>query len=70
MVTVTNTMLGPLNVQRDFIDYKYVGGVKLPFTIRTSDVAAFDTAVRRFSEIRIDSAVDDKIFEMPGAASP
>ena len=69
MMTVTNTMLGPLNVQRDFLDYRDVGGLKLPFTIRTSDVASFDTAIRKFSEIKIDSAVDDKIFEMPRAAS-
>jgi hypothetical protein len=69
MMTVTNTMLGPLNVQRDFLDYRDVGGLKLPFTIRTSDVASFDTSVRKFSEIKIDSAVDDKIFEMPRTAS-
>ena len=70
MVTVTNTMLGPINTQRDFKDYKDVGGMKLPFTIRTSDVAAFDTAVRNFTEIKIDLAVDDKIFEMPRASAP
>jgi hypothetical protein len=69
VMTVTNTMLGPLNVQRDFLDYRDVGGLKLPFTIRTSDVASFDTAVRKFSEIEIDSTVDDKVFEMPRAAS-
>ncbi len=65
MLNVTNTMLGPLNTQRDFSDYRDIGGLKLPFTIRTSDVAAFDTAVRKFSEIKIDLAVDDNIFEMP-----
>ena len=65
MVTVTNTMLGPLSVQRDFSDYKDVAGLKLPFIIRTSDVAAFDIAIRRFSEIKIDSTVDDKIFDTP-----
>jgi hypothetical protein len=69
VMTVTNTMLGPLNVQRDFLDYRDVGGLKLPFTIRTSDVASFDTAVRKFSEIKIDSTVDDKVFEMPRAGS-
>jgi len=63
-------MLGPLNTQRDFNDYRDIGGLKLPFTIRTSDVAAFDTAIRRFSEIRIDPAVDDRIFEMPRTAAP
>src|SRR5215510_15031528 len=52
-INVTNTMLGPLNVQWDFSDYKDIGGIKLPFIIRTSDVAAFDTTVRKFSEIKI-----------------
>ena len=70
IVTVTNTMLGPLNTQRDFNDYRDIGGLKLPFTIRTSDVAAFDTAIRRFSEIKIDLGVDDRIFEMPRTAAP
>jgi len=68
-VTVTNTMLGPLNVQRDFIVYKDINGLKLPFVIRTSDVAAFDTMIRRFSEIKIDPTLDDRIFDMPRAAS-
>lgn len=69
-VTVTNTMLGPLNVQWDFSDYKDVNGIKMPFIIRTSDVAAFDTVTRRFSEIKIDSTLDDSIFEIPRSASP
>ncbi len=70
MVSVTNTMLGPLNTQRDFSDYRNIGGLKLPFTIRTSDVAAFDTAIRKFTEVKVDPAVDDKIFEMPRASAP
>jgi hypothetical protein len=36
-VNVTNAMLGPLNVQWDFGDYRDVRGIKLPFQIRTSD---------------------------------
>jgi photosynthetic reaction center cytochrome c subunit len=51
-VNVTNTMLVPLNVQRDFSDYRDVSGIKLPFLIRTSDVSSYDTVVHRFSEIR------------------
>src|SRR5262245_36926428 len=64
-VNVTKTMLGPLNVQWDFIDYRDVNGLKLPFIIRTSDVAAFDTIVRRFSEIKIDPSLDDSVFDIP-----
>jgi photosynthetic reaction center cytochrome c subunit len=69
-VNVTNTMLGPLNVQWDFSDYRNVNGVKLPFVIRTADVASYDTVVRRFSEIRIDPTLDDSIFDVPRAPSP
>src|ERR1041384_1311295 len=62
-VNVTNTMLGPLNVQWDFSDYRDVSGIKLPFLIRTSDVSSYDTVVRRFSEIKIDSAVNENVFD-------
>ena len=68
-VNVTNTMLGPLNVQWDFSDYRDVSGIKLPFVIRTSDVSSYDTVVRKFSEIKIDSSVDEKVFEIPRAPS-
>ena len=69
-VNVTNTMLGPLNVQWDFSDYRDVNGLKLPFVIRTSDVAAFDTTVRKFSEIKVEPSRDDSIFEPPRTSSP
>ncbi len=64
-MTITETVLVPLQTQVDFEDYRDVDGVKLPFTIRTSDVAAFDTTTRRFTEIRHNAAVDDALFEMP-----
>ena len=69
-VNVTNTMLGPLNVQWDFSDYRDISGLKLPFVIRTSDVASYDTVVRRFSEIKIDATLDDSIFDVPRTSSP
>jgi hypothetical protein len=69
-VNVTNTMLGPLNVQWDFSDYRDVNGLKLPFFIRTSNVASYDTTVRKFKEIRINSRLDDSVFDVPRAASP
>jgi len=64
-VKVTNTALGPLNVQWDFSDYRDVNGLKLPFIISISNVAAFDTIVRRFSEIKIDPSLDDSVFDIP-----
>jgi hypothetical protein len=70
-VNVTNTMLGSLNVQWDFSDYRDVSGLKLPFLIRTSDVSPYDTVVRRFSEIKIDSSVNENVFDIPrGSSSP
>jgi photosynthetic reaction center cytochrome c subunit len=64
-VNVTNTMLGPLNVQWDFSDYRDVSGIKVPFVIRTSDVSSYDTVVRRFSEIKIDSSLNENVFDVP-----
>jgi hypothetical protein len=68
-VNVTNTMLGPLSVQWDFSDYRDVSGIKLPFLIRTSDVSPYDTVVRRFSEIKIDSSVSENVFDIPRGSS-
>jgi len=64
-ITMTSTMLAPLPEQVDFEDYRDVGGVKLPFTIRTSGVAAFTTRTRRFTDIRLNVVVDDSVFKMP-----
>src|SRR6185436_8791218 len=68
-VNATNTMLGPLNVQWDFSDYRDVSGVKLPFVIRTSDVSSYDTVVRRFSEIKLDPSVSENVFDIPRGPS-
>jgi hypothetical protein len=64
-ITTTSTMLAPLPEQVDFEDYRDVGGVKLPFTIRTSGLAAFTTRTRRFMDIRLNVAVDDSVFKLP-----
>ena len=69
-VTITNTMLGPLNVQWDFSDYRDIGGIRVPFVIRSADVSPFDTATRKFNEIKIDPTIHDIIFEMPRGAAP
>ena len=42
-----------------------INGVKLPFLIRSSDVASYDTTTRTFSAIRTNVAVDDAIFKEP-----
>ena len=64
-ITTTDTMLFPLPEQVDFEDYRDVDGVKLPFTIRTSGLAAFTTATRRFTDIKLNTVLDDDFFKMP-----
>ena len=63
--TTTSTMSAPLAEQVDFEDYREVDGVKLPFTLRVSDVDAFSPTTHRFTEIRHAGAVDDAVFNMP-----
>lgn len=47
------TLLAPLPEQFDYDDYRAVGSLKLPFLIRTSDVAPYDTAARTITAIRL-----------------
>jgi hypothetical protein len=61
----TQTMIAPLSEQADFDDYRDVAGVKLPFIVRTSDLASYDTTTRTFSDIRTNVAVHDAIFDPP-----
>ena len=63
-LTTTRTMLVPLPEQVDFEDYREVDGVKLPFTIRSSDTATYTTATRRITEIRHNVAVDNNLFNL------
>jgi len=63
-VNVTNATLGPLNVQWDFSDYRDVSGIKLPFLVRTSDVV-IRSVDRRFSEIKLDSSLNENVFDVP-----
>ncbi len=65
-VDFNKTMLGPDPVQTDFLDYREVNGVKLPFTIQISylDNNHYGTT-RKVSQIRHNVSVDDAKFEMP-----
>jgi hypothetical protein len=64
-VITTETLLLPLQEQVEYDDYRDVNGVQLPFRMRTSDGAPYDTVTRTFSEIRRDVAVDDALFRPP-----
>ncbi|HKR63593.1 MAG TPA: photosynthetic reaction center cytochrome c subunit family protein [Thermoanaerobaculia bacterium] len=51
-VHMTETAFMPLPEQVDYDDYRTVSGAKVPFFIRTSDGAPYDTSTRRFTEIQ------------------
>ena len=61
-VNVTNTMLGPLNVHGISATIGTKRHQAYPLLIRTSEVASYDTVVRRFSEIKLDSSLNEKVF--------
>jgi photosynthetic reaction center cytochrome c subunit len=63
--TTTETTLVPLQEQVEYEDYRSVDGVMLPFVMRSSDGAPYDTSVRTFTSIRHDVDVDDAIFVRP-----
>jgi photosynthetic reaction center cytochrome c subunit len=65
-LTITETMLLPLEEQVDYDDYRDVGGVQLPFKIQTSDGAPYGLVTKTFLEIRRNVAVDDGLFRPPG----
>ena len=64
-ITTTETMLLPLQEQVDYDDYRNVNGVRMPFRVRTSDGAPYDTVTRTFMQIRRNVAVDDALFRPP-----
>ena len=68
-ITYLRTMIGVIPTQWDFEDYRDVEGVKMPFTIRLSTVDAGNAfSVRKFTEIKLNTPVDDSKFAMPAAA--
>jgi hypothetical protein len=64
-LTTTETLLLPLEEQIDYDDYRDVGGVQLPYRIRTSDGAAYSTITRTVAEIRRNVPVDPAVFRPP-----
>ena len=64
-ITTTETLLLPLEEQVDYDDYRDVGGVQMPFRVRTSDGAPFSTTTRTILEIRRNVRVADSLFRQP-----
>jgi len=59
------TMVGIIPEQVDFEDYRDVDGLKMPFTIRISSIDPFYSSTRKFTEIRLNTPVDDAKFRRP-----
>jgi hypothetical protein len=66
-ITMTETLLVPLEEQVDYDDYRDVDGAQMPFRIRVSDGAPYSTTTRTVLEIRRNVPVDDALFRPPGA---
>jgi hypothetical protein len=64
-ITTTETLLVPLEEQVDYDDYRDVGGVQMPFVVRISDGAPYDTTTRTILEIRRNVPVADSVFRPP-----
>jgi hypothetical protein len=66
-LTLTETVLLPIPSQIDFEDYREVDGLKIPFTVRVSEIDTYFSSTRRFTEIKHNVPVDDTKFQMPAA---
>ena len=63
------TVLVPIPEQIDYEDYRDVDGVKLPFTIRISEIDTYYSSTRKFTEIKANVPVDDVQFQIPAATA-
>lgn len=65
-ITYLQTMIGFIPEQIDFQDYRPVDDVKLPFTITMYLVDARNPIIiRKFSEIKINTQLNESIFDKP-----
>ena len=69
-ITVLSTMIGNIPEQVDLEDYRDVDGIKFPFTARSSTIEAGNpTSTRTYTEMKLNTAVDDSKFKMPPATA-
>ncbi|HEV7681617.1 MAG TPA: c-type cytochrome [Pyrinomonadaceae bacterium] len=66
-ITSMRTMVGLIPEQVDFADYRDVGGLKLPFTMRIMSIDSFYSSTRMFTEIKLNVPVDETKFNKPPA---
>ena len=53
-----NTSLGKYLINTDYEDYRDVGGVKIPFLIRTLSISPADTAITHVEKVENNAAID------------
>lgn len=64
-VVTTETPIGIDPEQTDYEDYRDVGGVKAPHTIRTSYLDSNYSSLRKFTEIKHNTQMDESQFKLP-----
>ena len=67
---LTRVPVGEVPLQIDYDDYRDLGGVKFPFTIRVSLVDPWVSATRRYSEVQLGAKVDESVFTRPAGTQP
>lgn len=61
---VFDSAAGPIPQQTDFDDWRDAGGAKYPFMVRASFVDPWNSATRKYSEVKL-GPIDAKAFEEP-----
>jgi len=65
-ISYLRTPIATIPAQTDFADYREVGGLKLPFTIRMAFADPGSVPItRKFTEIKLNAPVDELKFEKP-----
>jgi len=54
------TVLGRLQVQIDYADYRVVDGIKVPFEVKISDWESVTTL--KFTDVKLNATVEDAVF--------
>lgn len=63
-LVVYDSPVGPIPQQTDFDDWRDAGGAKYPFYVRASFVDPWNSATRKYSEVKL-GPIDAKAFEEP-----
>jgi len=61
---VFDSPVGPIPQQTDFDDWRDAGGAKYPFLVRVAFVDPWNSATRKYSEVKL-GPIDAKAFEEP-----